>query len=111
MLGNTVIAASVEAEELGRVAVPNRRGRGDLAVANIAGTIIHFVGFNAGVIALVRPIELDHDSVHLHVPVAMAAPVLLCTMLAAHRGLRRSDGAVLLAAYVAYVVVTLVVGL
>jgi cation:H+ antiporter len=31
LLGNTVIAASVEAEELGRVAVPARRGRGDIA--------------------------------------------------------------------------------
>src|SRR5436190_72602 len=38
LLGNTAIAASVEAEEVARVAVPSRRGRGDLAVANLLAT-------------------------------------------------------------------------
>src|SRR5437870_522747 len=38
LLGNTAIAASVEAEEIGRVAVPARRGRGDLALGNVLGT-------------------------------------------------------------------------
>src|SRR5207237_2352685 len=60
LLGNTAIAASVEAEEIGRVAVPARRGRGDIALGNVLGTVAHFAAFNAGVIALVRPLHLDH---------------------------------------------------
>lgn len=43
LLGNTAIAATVEAEELGRVAIPTRRGRPELALGNIAGTIVHFI--------------------------------------------------------------------
>ncbi len=47
LLGNTAIAATVEAEELGRVAIPARRGRPELALGNIAGTIVHFIAFNS----------------------------------------------------------------
>jgi hypothetical protein len=46
--------ATVEAEELARVAVPARRGRPELALGNIAGTIVHFATLNAGLMALVN---------------------------------------------------------
>jgi hypothetical protein len=36
LLGNTALAAIVEAEELARVAVPARRGRSELALCNIS---------------------------------------------------------------------------
>ena len=57
LLGNTAVAASVEAEEVARVAVPARRGRPELALGTIGGTIVHFAGLNAGVIALVKPLD------------------------------------------------------
>jgi cation:H+ antiporter len=104
LLGNTVVAASVEAEEVARVAVPARRGRGELALANVAGTIVHFIAFNAAVIALVRPIELDHDTRVLHLPAAVAATALFCAVAALGRGIGRRTGVALLALYAAYVV-------
>ena len=103
LLGNTVIAAGVEAEEIARVAVPSRRGRGDVALANIVGTVAHFVAFNAGAIAVVKPVQLDHASVVLHAPVACAATVLVCTMTGMRRGLGRVEGCLLLLSYAAYV--------
>jgi cation:H+ antiporter len=103
LLGNTAIAASVEAEEIGRVAVPARRGRGDIALGNVLGTIAHFAAFNAGVIALVRPLQLDHASRDLHLPVAAASPVLLVLLVNRGRGLGRFEGLLLLALYVGYV--------
>jgi cation:H+ antiporter len=103
LLGNTVIAASVEGEEVARVAVPTRRGRGDLALANIAGTIIHFTSLNAGVIALVKPLALDDASRYLHLPVAVGATWVLCATLALREGLTRRVGAVLVAIYALYI--------
>jgi cation:H+ antiporter len=103
-LGNTVVAASVEAEEVARVIVPARRARGDVALANVLGTIVHFVGLNAGVIALVKPLRLDHATLHLHLPAAAASPAVACTLIASRRGLGRREGVFLLALYVAYVV-------
>jgi cation:H+ antiporter len=109
LLGNTAIAASVEGEEVVRVAVPTRRGRGDLGIANIAGTIVHFISFNAGVIALVRPLGLDEATRELHLPVAVLATWVFCALLAWRQGISRPTGAALLALYAAYVAAAVVV--
>ena len=109
LLGNTAIAASVEAEEVARVAVPAQRGRGDIALGNIVGTIVHFIAFNAGVIALVRPLDLDSASRWLHLPVAAASPVFFVFLLAWRGSLGRGAGALLVGLYVAYVTVAVIV--
>ncbi|MCA1679692.1 MAG: hypothetical protein LC790_13725 [Actinobacteria bacterium] len=102
LLGNTVIAASVEAEEVARVAVPARRKRGDIAIANLAGTIVHFTAFNAGVIALVKPLELDHESTALHLPITVGAVLLFAALLATRHRIGRREGAIMLGGYLAY---------
>jgi len=109
LLGNTAVAAAVEAEEVARVVTPARRGRGELALANILGTIPHFCAFNAGVIALVRPLTLSSETTSLHLPVAAAAPALLAAVVGLRHGLGRVEGAALVAVYAAYVVAAIVV--
>jgi cation:H+ antiporter len=103
LLGNTAVAASVELEEVSRVVVPTRHGRGDIALGNVFGTIAHFAAFNAGIIALVRPIHLDAASRHLHLPVAGASAIVLSALTASRRELSRLEGASLLMLYAAYV--------
>lgn len=103
LLGNTVIAASVEAEEIGRVAIPAKRGRSDVALGNIVGTLAHFIAFNAGVIALVRPLALDETTLHLHLPVAAVSVVFVCLLLITRKRLSRWEGIGLLLAYTCYV--------
>jgi cation:H+ antiporter len=110
LLGNTAIAAAVEAEEVGRVAIPAKRGRGDVAIANVAGTIVHFTAFNAGVIALVRPLPLDSASLHLHLPVSVGATLLLCAALLFGHGIGRRSGAAFVALYAAYVATAIAIG-
>jgi len=61
LLGNTALAATVEAEELARFAVPARRGRPEIGLGNIAGTVVHFAALNAGIIALIKPLTLGSD--------------------------------------------------
>jgi len=109
LLGNTVLAASVEAEEIGRVAVPARRGRADVAIANIFGTIVHFACLNAGVIALVRPLELDDATRHLHLPAAAAGPVVLVALFPLRGGLGRIEALLLLFLYAAYLAVAVAI--
>lgn len=110
LLGNTAIAAGVEAEELGRVAVPARRGRPELALGNLAGTIVHFVSLNLGVIALVKPLPLDHATLVLHMPVATAATLVLCALLGVRGRLGRVEGVVLVALYALYIVAAIAAG-
>ncbi len=110
LLGNTAIAASVEAEELGRVAVPAKRGRPELALGNIAGTIAHFAAFNAGVIALVKPLALDHITRVFYLPAAVGATAIFCLLLGARKGLGRWDGLLLVGTYLAFLVAAVVIG-
>jgi cation:H+ antiporter len=104
LLGNTAVAAAVEVEEVGRVAVAARHGRGDVAVGNLLGTIPHFVALNAGVIALVRPLRLGDASLHVHLPTAVGSTAVLALVLALPQGLGRLEGLLLLSLYAGYVV-------
>jgi cation:H+ antiporter len=107
LLGNTVVAATVEAEEVARVTVPARRGRGDVALANVFGTVVHFLALNAGVIALVRPLSLDRVTLVLYLPAAVGATVLVSGIAAWRGGVGRVEGIALLTLYAAFVAVAI----
>jgi cation:H+ antiporter len=109
LLGNTAVAAGIEAEEIGRVAVPARRGRADVALGNVLGTIVHFTCLNAGVIALVSPLDLDRVTRALHLPVAAGSSLLLVLVLGVRGGLGRTAGLLLVGLYGVYVAVAVVV--
>jgi Ca2+/Na+ antiporter len=68
-----------------------------------ARTIVHFAALNAGVIALVKPLELGHDTTRFYLPVAAASPAILAAVLLVRKRLGRAEGAVLIALYVGYV--------
>lgn len=103
LLGNTAVAAAVEAEEVARVAVPTRRGRADVALGNVLGTVVHFAAFNAGVIALVRPLDIEGLTRSLHLPVAVAAVLVFCAVAALGNGIGRRAGLAFLVLYGSYV--------
>lgn len=109
LLGNTAIAATVEAEELARVATPTRRGRPELALGNLAGTIVHFTSLNAGIIALIKPLALDHSTTHYYLPAAAASPAVLAALLIARRQIGRLEGALLVGLYVAFTTVAVAI--
>jgi cation:H+ antiporter len=109
LLGNTALAATIEAEELARFAVPARRGRPEIGLGSIAGTIVHFVALNAGIIALVKPLTLGHDTTHFYLPVAAGSPAIFAAVLVTRKRLGRIEGAALTSLYVAYVAVAIVI--
>jgi len=109
LLGNTALAATVEAEELARFAVPARRGRPEIGLGNIGGTVVHFAALNAGIIALVKPLTLGHDTTRFYLPVAVASPAILAAILLARKQLGRIEGAALTGLYVAYVAAAIVI--
>jgi cation:H+ antiporter len=109
LLGNTALAATVEAEELARFAVPARRGRPEIALGTIAGTVVHFVALNAGIIALVKPLTLGYDTTHFFLPVAATSPAIFAAVLLTRKRLGRIEGAALTSLYVAYVAVAIAI--
>jgi cation:H+ antiporter len=109
LLGNTALAAAVEGEELARVAVPARRGRPELGLGNIAGTLVHFSALNAGIIALVKPLALGHDTTRFYLPFAAASAAIFATLLLRRKGVGRVEGAALVVLYAAYVAVAIAI--
>jgi cation:H+ antiporter len=109
LLGNTALAATVEAEELARFAVPARRGRPEIGLGNIAGTVVHFAALNAGIIAIVKPLTLGTDTTRFYLPVAVASPAILAGVLVVRKRLGRIEGAALTGLYVAYVAAAIAV--
>jgi cation:H+ antiporter len=107
LLGNTAIAAAVEAEEIVRVAVPSRRGRADVAVGNIAGTVVHFLTLNAGIIVLARPMLLDAATMQWYLPCAVAAPAICFMLLRARGGADRTAAVGLLGLYAVYLALSI----
>ena len=109
LLGNTALAAAVEAEELARFAVPARRGRPEIGLGNIAGTVVHFAALNAGIIALVKPLTFGTQTTSFYLPVGVASPAILALVLVVRKRLGRIEGVFLIALYVAYVAVAIAV--
>ncbi len=109
LLGNTALAAATEAEELARFAVPARRGRPEIGLGNIAGTVVHFAALNAGIIALVKPLTLDTNTTRFYLPVGAASPAILALVLVVRKRLGRIEGAALTGLYAAYVAVAIIV--
>jgi cation:H+ antiporter len=109
LLGNTALAATVEAEELARFAVPARRGRPEIGLGSISGTVVHFAALNAGIIALVKPLTLGPQTTRFYLPVAVISPAIFAALLVIRKQLGRIEGAMLTSLYVGYVAAAIAV--
>ena len=109
LVGMVVTPAAIEIEEVVRQAVPTREGRPEVAAGNLIGTLLYFLWFNLGLIALIVPVEVDPVIVRLDWPYLVAVTWLAVVFLARGR-VGRAEGAVLLAAYAGYAALHLVAG-
>ncbi len=103
LMGMVVTPAAIELEEVIRQAVPTREGHPEVSAGNLVGTLLYFVLFNLGVMALVAPVRVDHLTRALDWPFLVGITWLATIFLARGR-VGRLEGAVLLAGYVAYVI-------
>jgi cation:H+ antiporter len=74
--------------------IPTKRGRPDVAAGNALGTVIYFLLFNLGLIALLTPVAVPGYVRTLDWPVLMLSSVLVAGFLLRGR-VGRVEGAVL----------------
>jgi len=96
--GMTLLALLVSIEEVARELPAALKGRPDITYGNVLGSALAFFGFNAGVIALVRPVPVDPSTQYFYLPVC-AGTVLLIVLLMAGRRVPRWGGALLVLVY------------
>lgn len=102
VFGMTLLALLVSVEEVARELPAALKGRPDISFGNVVGSALAFFGFNAGVIALVRPVPVDPITRHFYLPVC-AGTVLLIAALMLWRRVPRWGGILLLLVYVLFV--------
>ena len=106
--GATVMSFIASLEELFLTVEPVRRGRPHIGVGNVVGSMLFFVSANAGLIALVHPLNTSGTVVTVHWPFFLGT--LLVVAVAFYRGkVGRPTGFLLLGAYAAYWVANYVV--
>ena len=98
VFGMTVLAVLVSGEELARELPAALQGRPDISFGNVVGSALAFFGFNAGIIALVRPVPVDPVTLYLYLPIC-AGTVVVVAGLMAQGGVSRWGGALLVLLY------------
>lgn len=100
--GMIIVAAAVSFEEVPRMLAPARQGHAEISVGNILGTVLFFVLFNAGLIAMIHPLAVEPAVLRFYWPAMMLALALIIVFLWRGR-IARLEGGVLLALYFIYV--------
>lgn len=103
VFGMTVLAFLVSIEELARELPAAMKGRPEISFGNVAGSILAFFLFNAGIIALVNPVPVGQDVLGFYLPMAFISLVLVSLfMMTKH--ISRLAGGVLLIMYIIFVI-------
>lgn len=101
--GMTILAFLVSVEELARELPAALKGRPEISVGNVVGSILAMFLFNAGVIALIRPLPVPRSVFRFYLPVVLITTVIISLFLLKKR-LPRWGGALLIMLYVGFVV-------
>jgi cation:H+ antiporter len=109
VVGMVVTPAAIEFEEVVRQAVPTREGHPEVSAGNLVGTLLYFVLFNLGLIALLTPVQVDSKVRQLDWPFLVGTTWLATAFLARGR-IGRLEGAALVFAYCLYVVAQVTLG-
>jgi cation:H+ antiporter len=107
VIGLTVVAAGTGAPELATSLVAARRGRADVAVANMIGSNIFNILGILGVTALVTPVRVAPAVVRTDIWWMLGTALLLLPLLRSGARISRPEGTVLLGAYATYLGVLL----
>lgn len=102
LFGMTVLAFLVSIEELARELPAAIKKRPDITYGNVLGSVLAFFLFNAGIIALVRPVQVDAQTLWFYMPVCTGT-ILFTSIMMATRTIPRWFGAILVAGYLAFV--------
>jgi len=103
VMGMVISPAAVEIEEVFRQAVPSHEGRHDVSAGNLVGTMLYFVLFNLGLIALLTPVRVAPVVRALDWPFLVGATWLAAAFLLRGK-VGRGAGVLLLTLYAIFVV-------
>jgi cation:H+ antiporter len=102
VVGLTVVAIGTSLPELAASLMCALRQEADMSVGNVLGSNLLNVLFVVGLVALVRPLQVDNTSIEVHFPVMLAFSVILLPIARTQYQITRWEGGMLLAGFIAY---------
>ncbi len=103
MIGLTIVAVGTSLPELAASLVAAARGERDIAVGNVIGSNLFNLLFVLGGAAMIVPVPVADQAIHLDFPVALGAAVLCVPVFFTGSRVSRLEGALFLGGYVLYV--------
>ena len=103
IIGLTIVAVGTSLPELITSVLAARRGHSDVALGNIVGSNIFNIFGILGATALVKPIPIPSEIVTYDNWVMLGATALLIGACVTQSRITRTEGAVMLGLYVAYI--------
>jgi len=103
VVGLTIVAAGTSTPELVTSLVASRRGRDDIAVANVVGSNIFNIFIVLGATSVVLPLRIPPSILAFDIWWMIAASVLLLPIMWRGMNVSRAEGALLFAAFIAYI--------
>jgi cation:H+ antiporter len=106
LFGATIATLVLSIEDIFLTVEPNRRGASEIGIGNVIGSVVFGVTAKLGIILLTGgSIETDDDVLAWHLPVLIGMTALGAYFISTGR-LRRHQGFLLLALYIAYWVIS-----
>ena len=76
----------------------------DMSIGNVLGSNLLNILFVIGMVALIRPLHVDADSIRVHFPVMLGFSLLLLPLAWTRFQISRVEGLVLLMGFTGYIV-------
>lgn len=102
VFGMTVLAFLISIEEVARELPAALQGRPEISFGNVVGSILAFFLFNAGIIALVRPLEVEAQILRFYLPFCFVT-IVIVALLMMMQGVSRWAGGLLVLLYALFV--------
>lgn len=103
LVGLLPVAIGTALPEVAAAVMAARRGQGDMVIGHVVGSSVVNLLLVIGAMALVQPVALPASFVRLELPAVLALAVVLYPMLRGDLRISRTEGGVLLGAFVAWI--------
>jgi cation:H+ antiporter len=103
--GMTILAFVVSVEEIARELPAALKGKPEISMGNVVGSVLAFFLFNAGLVALISPFEISEQTLTFFLPMSGGTVLFILFLLMVIHKIPRWAGMVLLALYAAFVII------
>lgn len=104
VVGLTIVAIGTSLPELAASLVSAVKQEADMSIGNVLGSNLLNVLFVVGLVALIRPLQVDAQSLSVHFPVMLGFSALLLPVAWTSYRISRFEGGVLLSIFTGYIV-------